>query len=90
MALLNILKLLSDSEGISRKLSTAGKCDRHSDISVNFKCLTRLIYLCHKQLKLFHSELLAQLEQKLELDIKYLTVSPHTDYSIHYITIKSD
>lgn len=27
------------------------------------------------QLKLFHSELLAQLEQKLELDIKYLTVS---------------
>lgn len=29
----------------------------------------------HQQLKLFHSELLAQLEQKLELDIKYLTVS---------------
>lgn len=29
-------------------------------------------------MKLFHSELLAQLEQKLELDIKYLTVSPHT------------
>lgn len=29
----------------------------------------------HPQLKLFHSELLAQLEQKLELDIKYLTVS---------------
>lgn len=28
-----------------------------------------------QQLKLFHSELLAQLEQKLELDIKYLTVS---------------
>ena len=29
----------------------------------------------HPQLKLFHSELLTQLEQKLELDIKYLTVS---------------
>ncbi len=33
----------------------------------------------HQQLKLFHSELLAQLEQKLELDIKYLTVSSHVD-----------
>lgn len=33
----------------------------------------------HQQLKLFHSELLAQLEQKLELDIKYLTVSQHVD-----------
>lgn len=32
----------------------------------------------HPQLKLFHSELLAQLEQKLELDIKYLTVSVET------------
>ena len=31
--------------------------------------------LIPSQLKLFHSELLAQLEQKLELDIKYLTVS---------------
>jgi len=29
------------------------------------------------QLKLFHSELLSELEQKLELDIKYLTVSGH-------------
>lgn len=43
---------------------------------------SRRVFFCfcfffREQLKLFHSELLAQLEQKLELDIKYLTVSPH-------------
>lgn len=39
--------------------------------------LARNYFPFRDQLKLFHSELLAQLEQKLELDIKYLTVSPH-------------
>lgn len=38
----------------------------------------------HPQLKLFHSELLAQLEQKLELDIKYLTVSRHVEGNVPY------
>ena len=43
------------------------------------------IHLISPQLKLFHSELLAQLEQKLELDIKYLTVSV-----LAYITFRHD
>ena len=43
------------------------------------------IPLISPQLKLFHSELLAQLEQKLELDIKYLTVSV-----LAYITFRHD
>lgn len=39
--------------------------------------MSKMLLMNHflQQLKLFHSELLTQLEQKLELDIKYLTVS---------------
>lgn len=56
------------------------------DVSFLVVFKTRLVFLVqtgacvcliHGQLKLFHSELLAQLEQKLELDIKYLTVRSH-------------
>lgn len=49
-----------------------------------------MIFIILLQLKLFHSEMLTQLEQKLELDIKYLTVSSlsvhsYQLYSLCYI-----
>lgn len=41
------------------------------------------------QLKLFHSELLSQLEQKLELDIKYLTVSLSMHFPLTYFLLST-
>uniref|UniRef100_A0A3Q3J814 IMD domain-containing protein n=1 Tax=Monopterus albus TaxID=43700 RepID=A0A3Q3J814_MONAL len=61
-ALVKLGELASDSQG-SKELDTLFQmAEVHRQIQVQLE-----------DLKLFHSELLAQLEQKLELDIKYLT-----------------
>uniref|UniRef100_A0A3B4ADF2 IMD domain-containing protein n=1 Tax=Periophthalmus magnuspinnatus TaxID=409849 RepID=A0A3B4ADF2_9GOBI len=65
-ALVKLGELASDSQGSKELGDTLFQmAEVHRQIQVQLEDV----------LKLFHSELLAQLEQKLELDIKYLTVS---------------
>uniref|UniRef100_A0A673K251 Zgc:158689 n=1 Tax=Sinocyclocheilus rhinocerous TaxID=307959 RepID=A0A673K251_9TELE len=63
-ALVKLGELASDSQG-SKELDLYG---------VSILTVFAVFSVC-LQLKLFHSELLSQLEQKLELDIKYLTAT---------------
>uniref|UniRef100_A0A3B4TXS0 IMD domain-containing protein n=1 Tax=Seriola dumerili TaxID=41447 RepID=A0A3B4TXS0_SERDU len=64
-ALVKLGELASDSQGSKELGDTLFQmAEVHRQIQVQLEDV----------LKLFHSELLAQLEQKLELDIKYLTV----------------
>uniref|UniRef100_A0AAQ4S1A6 Zgc:158689 n=1 Tax=Gasterosteus aculeatus aculeatus TaxID=481459 RepID=A0AAQ4S1A6_GASAC len=63
-ALVKLGELASDSQGSKELGDTLFQmAEVHRQIQVQLEDV----------LKLFHSELLAQLEQKLELDIKYLT-----------------
>ncbi|XP_015224937.1 PREDICTED: brain-specific angiogenesis inhibitor 1-associated protein 2-like, partial [Cyprinodon variegatus] len=63
-ALVKLGELASDSQGSKELGDTLFQmAEVHRQIQVQLEDV----------LKLFHSEMLAQLEQKLELDIKYLT-----------------
>uniref|UniRef100_A0A3P8SB69 Zgc:158689 n=1 Tax=Amphiprion percula TaxID=161767 RepID=A0A3P8SB69_AMPPE len=65
-ALVKLGELASDSQGSKELGDTLFQmAEVHRQIQVQLEDV----------LKLFHSELLAQLEQKLELDIKYLTAT---------------
>uniref|UniRef100_A0A3B5MZM9 IMD domain-containing protein n=1 Tax=Xiphophorus couchianus TaxID=32473 RepID=A0A3B5MZM9_9TELE len=72
-ALVKLGELASDSQGSKELGDTLFQmAEVHRQIQVQLEDV----------LKLFHSEMLAQLEQKLELDIKYLTVSSCICFSI--------
>uniref|UniRef100_A0A4W4HRC2 IMD domain-containing protein n=1 Tax=Electrophorus electricus TaxID=8005 RepID=A0A4W4HRC2_ELEEL len=79
-ALVKLGELASDSQGSKELGDTLFQmAEVHRQIQVQLEDV----------LKLFHSELLSQLEQKLDLDIKYLTVSQKFRfffYFLHFLT----